>query len=328
MDLFVEWRVEATRDGYLEDFDGKQALDHESRRALKLRAQMFTFAARLIDSQHRLFLFAVDIYGDRARLYRFDPSCVVVSEPILFRKDSRPLDEFFMRYTAASPAERGYDPTIVPATDLEKALFRARVIEYRERVEKNNLRSHPDVNALTDDVVRVQVNDSQGGVNWYLACRCGKASSDRSPCGRFTRGFIATPASLDDPPEQTHPTVSPSAVKKGRLFWLKDSWRPADDDSELSVYNQLKAKGVPNLPEIICAGDILCDAASQDSLNSTVLSDLHDHTWARPTKPIHHMIHHRIVSVLLIPLTSVRNARELLLVGRDILTSKLLQSSY
>ena len=137
MDLFVEWRVEAKRDSYLEDFDGKQALDHESRRALKLRAQMFAFAARLIDSKHRLFLFAVDIYGDRARLYRFDPSSVVVSEPILFRKDSRPLDKFFMRYTAASPAERGHDPTIAPATDLEKALFRARVMEYRERVEKN-----------------------------------------------------------------------------------------------------------------------------------------------------------------------------------------------
>ena len=68
MDLFIEWRVAAKRDGYRETRADHESLDYNSDWTLKLRGQMFTFAAHLMDSQHRLFVFAVEIYGDRARL--------------------------------------------------------------------------------------------------------------------------------------------------------------------------------------------------------------------------------------------------------------------
>ena len=100
------------------------------------------------------------------------------------------------------------------------------------------------------------------------------------------------------------------------------AWRPSCDEAELSIYNKLKAKGIPNLPDIICAGDIRDGDTFQTTLNDTVASE-RNHARARPNKPIRGMVHHRIVSRLLIPLTSVRNAKELLLVGRDILTSKI-----
>ena len=322
MDLFVEWKPDATRDGYRETFVGKDTLDYPSKRALKLRGQMFTFAGRLMDSQPRLFTFAIDIYGDRARLYRFDPSCVVVSEPILLHEDARLLDEFFLRYTAASPLQRGYDPTMIPATESEKTLFRARVQEYLDRAEKRSLRAHPQAKTLINEVFRVQVNDLEGNPHWYLSCKPGQLSSDRSPCGRFTRGFIATPAISNDctPPNGGHQETLHN--DRANLFWLKDSWRPTCTESEISIYHKLKAKGVPNLPDIVCAGDILDEGVHQGTLNDSLLSDCNDSFWARPTKTIRHMVHHRIVSGLLIPLTSVRNARELLLVGRDILTSE------
>ena len=143
--MFSEWRVDAECDGYRESITYKERLDSDHRQTLKIRGQLFNFAGRIMDSQHRLFLFAVDIYGDHARLYRFDPSCVVVSEPILYREDSRPLDNFFLRYAAASPIERGLDPTILPTSVAEKNLFYDRVKEYLERAERYNLRSHPDV---------------------------------------------------------------------------------------------------------------------------------------------------------------------------------------
>ena len=326
MDLFVEWKPDATRDGYRETFVGKDTLDYPSKRALKLRGQMFAFAGRLMDSQPRLFTFAIDICGDRARLYRFDPSCVVVSEPILLREDAQLLDEFFLRYTAASRLQRGYDPTVIPATDSEKTLFRARVQEYLDRAEKKDLRVHPQAKTLTNEIFRVQVNDLEGNAHWYLSCKPGRLSSDRSPCGRFTRGFIATPAISNDRTSTSHDgghqkTLHPPE-DKANLFWLKDSWRPTCTESEISIYHKLKAKGVPNLPDIVCAGDILDEGARQGTSNDSLLSDCNASSWARPTKPIRHMVHHRIVSGLLIPLTSVRNARELLLVGRDILTSE------
>ena len=90
---------------------------------------MLAFVARPIDSQHRLCVYVVDIYGDRARIYRFDTSFVVVSEPILFREDGKLLDQFFLRYSAASPVERAFDPTVIPATVAEKTLFQERGYE-------------------------------------------------------------------------------------------------------------------------------------------------------------------------------------------------------
>lgn len=132
MGLCIEWRANAKRDAYRDPCVKEQCLDYPSKRALKLRRQMFSFAARVMDSQRRLFLFAVDVYSDRARLYRFDPSSVVVSEPILFRKDSKLLDQFFSRYSSVSPAERGYDPTIIPATKAKKVLFQTRINEHFE----------------------------------------------------------------------------------------------------------------------------------------------------------------------------------------------------
>ena len=316
MDMFIEWRADAKRDAYREPCVKGQCLDYPSKRALKLRGQMFSFAARLMDSQHRLFVFAVDIYGDRARLYRFDPSSVVVSEPILFRKDSKLLDQFFLRYSSASPAERGYDPTIILATKAEKVLFQSRINEYFERAKRGNLRVHPEINKLSNEVFRAQVNGVDGEVLWYLACRCEKVSNDRSPCGRFTRGFIATPVELDS-------SVPLPPGERVTLFWLKDSWRPSCSESEISVYHKLKARGVQNLPEIIYAGDIRDGSGLQSTLNDSVLFG-NDHSWFRPTKPIRNMVHHRIVSELLIPITSVQNAKELLLVGKDILIGKAL----
>ena len=326
MDMFIEWRVGTKLDPYRETFVGHESVDYESDEALKIRGHMFSFAARLMDSQHRLFVFAVDIYGDRARLYRFDPSSVVVSEPILFRKNSKLLDQFFLRYSSASPVERGYDPTIIPATTAEKALFRSRIAAYFERAERNNFRIHPDVKTLSNEVFRVQVNAADGNVHWYLGCKAGKELSDRSPCGRFTRGFIATPVVQNAPTSSPYRGKSAEAADKPILFWLKDSWRPSCAESELSIYGKIKARGVPHLPEIFHAGDIYDGAISQETLNDTVLSG-DDHSWARPTKTIRHMVHHRIVLELLIPLTSVQTPKELLLVGKDILIGKAAQFS-
>ena len=53
--------------------------------------------------------------------------------------------------------------------------------------------------------------------------------------------------------------------------------------------------------------------------NDTLFSDPGVDSWVRPTMPVRPMIHHRIVSGLLIPLQYAENAKDLLLVGRDVL---------
>ena len=101
----------------------------------------------------------------------------------------------------------------------------------------------------------------------------------RSPCGRFTRGFVATPISPEGStsfPRHSNFENAQSKKDKANLFWLKDSWRPNCDEPEITIYYELKAKSVTNLPEIIHTGDIciksLLKALSMTLYSETVLS--------------------------------------------------------
>ncbi|KAK7688378.1 hypothetical protein QCA50_008751 [Cerrena zonata] len=322
MDFFIEWRQNEHFDCYYEDYDNDEILDDSCDQAFEMRGRMFTYAAQLMDCQHRLFVFAIDMFGSFARLYRFDPSCIVVSDLIEYRKDPWLLDQFFARYSVLSRIQRGYDPTVVPATNAEKVLFQSRVKEYLERAKRENLRTHPDVHTLKGDIVKMKVSDQEGHSDWYLACKCSTIPTNALPCGRFTRGFIVTPA-LTAPHARRGITLRSEQPdhRKGNLFWLKDSWRQSSYEPETSIYYDLKDKGVPNLPDIRCAGDVLVGSTVQETVNDTLLSDPSSKSWRRLTNTIHHMIHHRIVSNLLIPLDYVENAKELLLVGRDALNA-------
>ncbi|KAK7688393.1 hypothetical protein QCA50_008766 [Cerrena zonata] len=273
-----------------------------------------------MDHQHRQFLFSVLIMGDYARLLRFDPSCIAVSQVIPYRIDPRPLIDFILRYSTMSPVERGYDPTVSPACDAEKALFWERMKEYLEKVKGDNLRKHPDVETLGDNIVKIQVHDASGGIHSYLACKPPSAPINYSPCGRLSRGFIATPApaSVADKDEDTCETEQPE-LEKGKLFWLKDCWRSDVLEAEARVYAHLKANNVPNLPEIYYAGDVLIGADPQETLNDTLLSDPSTDSWRLPTGIINHMIHYRILQELLIPIDEVENVKELLYAGRDVM---------
>ena len=332
IEIFIEWKRDVDADGFRRTFSEGHVLDAPSVKALESRGQIYSYAAQALNEQHRSCVFAVSICSQFARLYRFDPSCVVVSEMIPFMETPAPLFEFFARFAAMTPAERGHDPTVVPATNAEKALFRTRVKEYLERVESKNLRKHPDVESLDyDKTVKIQVDDEvDGNTHTYLACKPSSLHTNYSPCGRLSRGFIATPISPPDPEHVSDAGSSDGSEDEtdeigrdwGKLFWLKDCWRSNSVESEASIYRHLKLMGVEGLPVIRCAGDVLCGGTVQESLNDTLLDDPETSSWRTPTHIIYHMIHYRLVSELLIPLHMVEDARELLLVGRDILNGE------
>ena len=90
---------------------------------------------------------------------------------------------------------------------------------------------------------------------------------------------------------RSHPDVK--MIDKANLFWLKDSWRASSNLSEICFYRKLKAKGIPNPPETFYAGDI-CDGPILQSILKDSVHSEGNYPWSRPTKPIRHMIHHRI----------------------------------
>ena len=316
--MIIEWKADSELDGFRDDFpDEYTTLDCDTDKAAQTRGQIYSYASEALDNQHRLFVLALTICGDFARFYRFDASSVVVSELISIRDDAEVVVEFFARYGCMTPAERGYDPTVIPATAQEKKLFEGHVKDYLRRVAGNELKLHPDAKDLdATKTVKIQVNNEEDGTtHYYLACKPKSSPVNYSPCGSFSRGFFAVPL-YTGTLKATHPD-------KGKLYWLKDSWRSDGVDSEASIYRLLKEKNVVNLPDIKCIGDVMEGEILQETLNDTLLQDETADEWRRPVHLIHHMIHYRLVTELLIPLNAIEDAQELLLVGRMTLDSKI-----
>ena len=128
LDMFIEWKADAQVDAFRSSFpDDKRPMEADSIKATETRGQIYSYAAQVMDSQHRRWLFSVSVCGEWVRFYRYDASCVVVTEPFSFRDHPELFVEFFVRFGSMTAAERGYDPTVIPATATEKRTFRSRV---------------------------------------------------------------------------------------------------------------------------------------------------------------------------------------------------------
>ena len=171
MATFVEFKAQKNSDGYSGKTPKSQVLDINTTKAEETRGQMHHYAAHLMDQQHRLSVTDVAIYGEYARLFSFNTSCTVVSEPIYYHKKPQPLVDFFLQYCALSSTQQGYDSTVVPATRMEEKLFHNRIKEFLQRVKCGNLRIHPDVERLTGPIWKIQVNDTNGNPRWFLGCK-------------------------------------------------------------------------------------------------------------------------------------------------------------
>ena len=355
MHILVEFKRKASYDPYRSKFsEADDALENPSGDSTKSRGQMLTYAGLQLAHQWRNFAFGVGIYDSWARLYCFDSSSTVVSARFNIHKQPRLLVEFFLRYAILTQAQRGFDPTATPATKEEKTLFHSQVQDYISRVKAEKLRMYPGIENIAKSrvpIFKVQVNDGNEGLRWYLVRRPDSSILNFVPCGRFTRGFIAVPTSADlaagvqdggnqdegnqdegnqdevNQDEGNQDEVNQDGVNqdgsrdqvgKGKLYWLKDYWRPENSESESSLYAHLKDSGVPNLPEVICGGDVYFG----DDIQQTTNDSLATARWVRPVFMVRRMVHHRIVQELLIPLSCIEDEKSLLRVGRDIMECK------
>ena len=328
MELFVQLKVKKRFDPYRSNLlDKNDSLEGSSEDSYRTLQQLFRFAASQMGYQSRLFLFVVGIYGTTARFFRFDTSAVIVSANFDYTKRPGLLAEFFLRYSSLSPSGRGLDPTVSLATSAEKRLFFAHIKRYLSRTKAKNLRRYPRVENIGREdapIFKMQVNDANGSLRWFLVCKPSYIPINSSPCGKFTRGFIAVPLPATSEPMansgSTARTTLRSAVSEnGKLYWLKDSWRPTDREPELAIYRCLQETKVGHLPEIICGGDVAVDSVTQETENDRLPVDS---SWRRPARAVRHRVHHRIVQGLLIPLWHAETTKDLLRAGRDALESK------
>ena len=206
MELFVEFNSGSTSD----PFDvGDAPFPRSSPTTRASLEQMVWHVTRIQMYQFRTSFFSVGIFGNVARLFRWDRSGSIVSKPIMLtEKGNRELSEFFYRFNLADSTQRGWDPTVSEATPEETAAF-DQAVDVAVGEGKNKLFKR--LFGSVGDVIRysrkkVEVIHPSGRQTSYIVGR--STVSPEVPTGRCTRGFVA----MD--------------TDTRMLVFLKDSWRP------------------------------------------------------------------------------------------------------
>ncbi|KAI0074804.1 hypothetical protein K474DRAFT_1665003 [Panus rudis PR-1116 ss-1] len=272
------------------------------------------YLTALFARQHRTSTLALCIFGRFVRFLYVDHAGAVASEAVNYVANPRILAEFFWRYNHLSRIERGFDPTVIPATQAERRRLTQAVTHYLQSVGSTD-RVNPKIrNTLAKDYPTYKVemvSESSSTKTEYIIRK--PCAESRHALGRATRGFVALQVSEGASDE------SPDVLVQ-RLVFLKDYWRVPSSQvqKESESYKELEEHDVPHIPSVVSAGDVYTGSRVQRSQTQRVLRMKNIQLVDPPTSLPQH-IHHRVVQQLGLPLSSVRNARELVQVMRDAL---------
>lgn len=311
-----EFGVEVKRSSRADAFtdDNQTTVEAEVQDGRSSRGQLISYVKEQMSRQHRTGMYQIFICGDYARLLYFDRSGGVVTKRFNYHTHPEILADFLWRYSHLDQAARGWDPSVVAATDEEAQLFDERVGQF---VDDYGTAPERNLDHLSSKLFAASLGrkadyptfkiklESQGYAGTLLIRQ--PFFEPFSPVGRATRGYVAY------------------VVETEEVVFLKDTWRTthrAGRKSEAEVYEFLKSRNIPNIPEVIYAADVCGpDGKIQETfLDQFVLK------IAPTVKPFGHLrghIHCRIVQQLAFPLSSFRTSKELVTVLRDALISEL-----
>ncbi|THG93868.1 hypothetical protein EW026_g7482, partial [Hermanssonia centrifuga] len=135
--------------------------------------------------------------------------------------------------------DRGFDTTVTPADQHEIALLSSALEGHADLFGKHLPTQLEEDQAGQQRAYKISVIIANG---IRTALVVGKPfCQPLSPCGRATRGYIAWD------------------LVQEKLVFLKDTWRVVSPGSlsESEAYEHLKGHGVPHLPTVIAAADVM-----------------------------------------------------------------------
>ncbi|KAH0579077.1 hypothetical protein H2248_003233 [Termitomyces sp. 'cryptogamus'] len=245
-------------------------------RASQTLGQITGYATYHQAIEFRTHVFSALIFRTYMRLLRWDRSGVVVTEKIPF--DNPLLFDFLSRFSTATAAVRGRDPTVTTARfdspDLER-----KVRDCLECGQKSLLNIHV-------------------GNNNYIVLK-DQIIGSRSPIGRSTRCLKAF------------------WLKTNGLVLLKDTWRVLSPTlkPEHEIYEKLHKNQVPNIPQAHLGADI---GKENDGLHTTQTKRCLKAVEKTLEITLRTFCHYRIVlEYLPYSLEDFENTREVIIVFRD-----------
>ena len=262
MEMFAEFKSRNAAD--LFQNDQKLPFERLFETSCDTRGQIVVYATCLQNYQFRTCLFSIGIFGEVARLFRWDRAGAIVSCPIYYTKAGNlELVEFLVRFDNSNHTQRGLDPTVSRATTADSEAFenaiRAAVGGEKTRLLNKLLAS------VGDDVQyprrRVDVpDDKNGGMASYIIGRSMWPA--RSPIGRATRFFVAWSKTTNE------------------LVFLKDSWRPNVEGMEGEAHWFKELEGARNISAFLHGSDVGCVTAKRRAVAPAIdlPADLPQHT--------------------------------------------------
>ena len=321
MELFVEFKREDGSDPFNDDGSPFEKVFDTAR---KTRGEIIRYSTVQQIWQFRTWTFSVAIFGDVARLFRWDRAGTVVSGPIPYREEgNRDLVEFLHRFDMMDRTQRGWDPTVFDASPEEIADFDKAIKDAVEDGENVSLRSLfasvGDKGRYLRRRIEIPKREGEGKGERAVSYIVGRSiETPRSPTGRATRVFVAM--SMD--------------TKK--LVFLKDSWRPNFPGMKGESEWFEKLEGARNVFAFLHGSDVRCvvvrgrgrvETPDPDlDLIQRTLTDVHSEEF-RGIKDMLGYIHYRTVQCeFYVPLYRFRDSKHLTQIMRDIVNGASLFS--
>lgn len=270
-------------------------------------------AREFMHRQHRLFLFQLILCNKYVRFIRWDRNGAVVTERFDYTDKPSVLAEFFWRFAHLDDVQRGWDHTVSLANQREEKLFRTAVQRFLKAQADGRsgkpVRKIPKAGLTLDDQYqtwKIHVEDEHSKESTCLIVK-RPFHSTGGVVGRATRAYIAYD------------------LKGKRLVFFKDAWRAAYSrvlGPEADTYHTLRNHGVPHLPSVLYACDVV-DYNGDIQKTKTHGVAVLNHNWDQRKQRHGESVHHRIVQEIAYPLKQALDEREFIQALHDAALGKL-----
>jgi hypothetical protein len=278
----------------------------------KAVGQIISYAVSHMGSGYFTHSFSVSIFGNFARLIRWDRAGAIVSQEFDYVKGNQ-LVEFFLRFDQLPSELRGRDSTITKPSAAD-----------RKEAKKSFLQKRKPEESDEDYFDRKEFFNADAFVEYHVH------DSNSSETRRFVGPPLARPVlSLHGRSTRGVPVYD---VKTGAVCFLKDTWRINSDKQlpEGKTYELLHEAKVNHIANVVVHGDVLasidtpCSVAADNQPMSnyqTTYSDLFSQSkekWCELKSRLQGYIHYRIVLDMVgREYTTFKSTKELLSVTVD-----------
>ncbi|KAH9896049.1 hypothetical protein C8Q73DRAFT_644518 [Cubamyces lactineus] len=238
--------------------DGKDAkLESEAEKRKEVRGQLIDYAELVFRIQHRTALFMILVINRHVRILRWDRSGTVVTRAFDYVATPHVLCEILWRMSLLSDEQLGIDTS---ATRLRSDDRDYKLMDFLA------MEAHNDLSSEGHDLVAGELK-TDPPVFVHVRAKFREAMDPKwpryrveVPDGNTTRIFLIGKPSFYAQGMACRGTKGYVAwdTQSERFVWLKDAWRIDYErmEPEGAILGKLNAKGVINVPTLVCHGDI------------------------------------------------------------------------